>query len=253
MPESWTADEEATTVNEPPLLGTVAGLAELETCYADPPAGVRANMIFSADGGAAFGGRAGPLSYPTDQLLLTALRAVADVVLVGAGTARAENYGPVRLTDAQRERRRAMGRSAAPPPIAVVSRTGDLPDRLFGDPDQAPILVTTASDAKQRDLASDRRWRVMVAGDESVDIPRAVAALRVQGMHRILCEGGPTLLDELVDADLVDEMCVTMAPRLVGSQPAGRRPAPARLDVPVAMRLQHALIHHDYLFLRYRR
>ena len=217
-----------------------------------PAGGVRANMIFSADGGAAFGGRAGPLSCPTDQQLLAALRAIADVVLAGAGTARAENYGPVRLTAAQRERRRAMGRDE-PPPIAVVSRTGDLPDRSFGEPDQPPILVTTASAVEQRGLASDRRWRVLVAGDESVDVARAVAALRAQGLHRILCEGGPTLLDELVDADLVDEMCVTIAPRLVGSQPVGRRPAPARLGVPVAMRLRHALIRDDYLFLKYGR
>ncbi|WP_197083508.1 dihydrofolate reductase family protein, partial [Mycobacterium nebraskense] len=95
-----------------PRVGTVAGITELASFYADPPQGVRANMIFSADGAAAFGGRAGPLSCPTDQQLLKILRGLADVVLVGAGTARAENYGPVRLTDAGR---------TVPPPIAVIS------------------------------------------------------------------------------------------------------------------------------------
>ena len=84
-------------------MGAVGGITELASFYADPPEGVRANMIFSADGAAAFGGRAGPLSCPTDQQLLKILRGFADVVLVGAGTARAENYGPVRLTDPARK------------------------------------------------------------------------------------------------------------------------------------------------------
>ncbi len=98
-------------------------------------------MIFSADGAAAFGGRAGPLSCPAAQQLLRTLRGFADVVVVGAGTARAENYGPVRLSGAQRARRHDEGRTA-PPPIAVISRTGDLPAMLFSDPDQPPTLLT---------------------------------------------------------------------------------------------------------------
>lgn len=227
-------------------VGVVGDVTELASFYADPPAGVRANMIFSADGAAAFGGRAGPLSCPTDQHLLRILRGFADVVLVGAGTTRAENYGPVRLTDAQRERRHAEGRTA-PPPIAVISRSGELPARLFSEPDQPPILVTCTRSAARRELA-----RIVVAGEDSVDVSRAVALLRAQGMDRILCEGGPTLLDELVETDAVDEICVTLAPKLAGSQPVGRR-LPSRLSVPAAMRLEHALACDDYLFLKYRR
>jgi len=234
-----------------PRVGAVGDITELASFYATPRDGVRANMIFSADGAAAFGGRAGPLSCPTDQQLLRILRGFADVVLVGAGTARAENYGPVRLTDAQREKRHAEGRPA-PPPIAVISRTGELPTRLVSDPDQPPILVTCARSAARRDLGNDPRRRALVAGDESVDVSRAVALLRAQGMHRILCEGGPTLLDELVDADAIAEMCVTLAPKLAGGQPVGLR-RPARLSVPVAMRLEHALACDDYVFLKYRR
>ncbi len=234
-----------------PRVGAVGDATELASYYADPPAGVRANMIFSADGAAAFGGRAGPLSCPTDQHLLRILRGFADVVLVGAGTARAENYGPVRLSDAQRERRNAEGRTA-PPPIAVVSRTGELPARLFSEPDQPPILVTCARSAARSGLGDDPRLGALVAGDESVDVGRAVALLRAQGMDRILCEGGPTLLDELVDADAIAEICVTLAPRLAGGQPVGLRRT-AQLSAPVAMRLEHALIYDDYLFLKYRR
>ncbi|HEX5256169.1 MAG TPA: pyrimidine reductase family protein, partial [Mycobacterium sp.] len=177
-------------MSESPRISAVPSIIELAPFYADPPDGVRANMIFSADGAAAFDGRAGPLSCPTDQRLLRILRGLADVVLVGAGTARAENYGPVTLSDAARARRHHEGR-AEPPPIAVVSRSGDLPARLFTNPDQRPILVTCARTAARHDLDDDRQ-HIMVAGEDSVDVSRAVSMLREQGMHRILCEGGPT-------------------------------------------------------------
>jgi riboflavin biosynthesis pyrimidine reductase len=228
-----------------PRVGSVDGITELASCYADPPQGVRANVIFSADGAAAFGGRAGPLSGAIDQQLLKILRGFADVVLVGAGTARAENYGPVRLTDSAR---------AAPPPIAVISRSGQLPSRLFSDPAQPPIVVTCAHAAAARDDPGDGGGRqVLVAGEDSVDLARAVALLRARGMHRILCEGGPTVLDELVEADAVDEICVTLAPKLAASQPIGNRLTPSPLPAPVAMRLEHALVCDGYVFMKYRR
>ncbi|KBZ61824.1 pyrimidine reductase family protein [Mycobacterium colombiense] len=238
-------------MSESPRISAVPGIVELAPFYADPPDGVRANMIFSADGAAAFGGRAGPLSCPTDQRLLNILRGLADVVLVGAGTARAENYGPVKLSDAARARRQHEGR-AGPPPIAVVSRSGELPARLFSNPDQPPILVTCERTAARHDPDDDRQ-HVMVAGQDSVDVSRAVAMLRELGMHRILCEGGPTLLDELVEADAVTEICVTLAPKLAASQPVGYRSHPARLPTPVTMQLEHVLVCDGYLFVKYRR
>ncbi|OBH48663.1 pyrimidine reductase family protein [Mycobacterium mantenii] len=237
-------------MNESPRISAVPSIIELAPFYADPPDGVRANMIFSADGAAAFGGRAGPLSCPTDQRLLQILRGLADVVLVGAGTARAENYGPVALSDAARARRQHEGR-AEPPPIAVVSRSGQLPERLFGKPDQPPILVTCARTAARYDPDDDRQ-HLLVAGEGSVDVSRAVAMLRELGMRRILCEGGPTLLDELVQADAITELCVTIAPKLAASQPVGHRP-PAPLAAPVALQLDHALVCDGYLYLKYRR
>ena len=239
-------------MSDSPRVGAVGNLTELVSFYTEPPAGVRANMIFSADGAAAFGGRAGSLSCPTDQQLLKVLRGFADVVLVGAGTARAENYGPVQLTDTQWARREREGRTS-PPPIAVISRTGELPSRLLSNPAQPPLLVTCAKSAARHELNGDQPCGVLVAGEDSVDVTRAVALLRAHGMHRILCEGGPTLLDELVDADAVTEICVTLAPKLAASQPVGRRLRPSRLPVPVALRLEHALVYDDYLFLKYRR
>jgi riboflavin biosynthesis pyrimidine reductase len=230
---------------------TIEDTSDLPGFYADAPDGVRANMIFSADGAAAFRGRAGTLSCPADQNLLRDLRAFADVVLVGAGTARAERYGPARLTEAQ-QTLRGPDRDAAPPPIAVVSRSGQLPPTLFVDVSSPPILVTSASAVRAHSLDSDRRWRLLVAGEDTVDVDAAIKQLRALGMQRILCEGGPTLLDQLVDADVVDEICITVAPLLAGSQPVGTR-TPSHLSVPASLELRHALLCDSYLFVRYRR
>lgn len=225
-----------------------AGAAVEDCGYRPAPEGLRANMIFSADGAAGFQGRAGPLSCPADQRLLLALRSYADVVLVGAGTARAERYGPVRLRPEHREQRIALGLSELPPPIAVVSQSGRLPDSMFGS-STPPILVTSTGGAAAVSAGCD----VLVCGDETVDLAVAVAQLRDRGFRRVLCEGGPTLLDELVTADLVDELCVTLAPRLAGYQPLGTagRGAPT---VPAELRLDHLLIDDDgYVYLKYGR
>lgn len=236
-----------------PAMAAVSGIADLLPFYADPPNGVRANMIFSADGAAAFGGRAGPLSYTVDQQLLRSLRGFADVVLVGAGTVRAENYGPVRLTETQQAERHAEGRPD-PPPIAVVSRTGELlPTRLFSDPYQPPILVTTERAAPAHRDPADRLSRVFAAGTDTVDLARAVKLLSDAGMPRILCEGGPTLLDELVEVGAIDEICVTLAPKLAASQPVRYAARPSPLPDPVGMRLDHVLVHDDNVFLKYSR
>jgi riboflavin biosynthesis pyrimidine reductase len=234
-----------------PALGEITDGATLQEWYRDAPVGIRANMIFSADGAAAFRGRAGPLSCPADQQLLRDLRAYADVILVGAGTVRAENYGPVRLTDGQRAERAARGLTDVPP-LAVVSQTGVLPETLFADPDQQHILITSARGAARHDLHSDHRRRVLVAGAEEVDLAEAAAELAHQGMPRILCEGGPTVLQRLVEEDLVDEICVTLAPYFAGSQPTGAAPA-SGLPIPTALEMAHILVHGGYVFLRYHR
>ncbi len=231
----------------------VGGMAELQRFYSDPPDGVRANMIFSIDGAASMYGRAGPLSGPLDQQLLLALRGYADVVLVGAGTALAENYGPVRLTDAQRSFRRDRWALTEPPPIAVVSRSGKLPLSLFAEPAQRPIVVTCATAAADLRFAADARPDVMIAGEDGADMTAVIAALRARGMRRVLCEGGPTLLDELVAHDLIDEMCVTIAPKLAGTGQSATSAALSQLPAAKELALQHVLTHDGYLFLKYGR
>lgn len=252
MTESPRPRRQTGTMHSAPRVGVVSDVDELAQFYAEPPKGVRVNMIFSADGAAAFGGRAGPLSSESDQELLQILRGFADVVLVGAGTARAENYGPVQLTETQQAMRHREGR-VKPPPVAVISRTGELPARLVSSPDQPALLVTSAQAAARHNRAGEQPCGVLVAGEESVDVARAVKLLGDHGLSRVLCEGGPTLLDELVHSDVVDEICVTLAPKLAANQPTGRRPEPSRLPVPTTLCLEHALVCDDYLFTKYRR
>lgn len=222
-------------------------LAEL---YRDAPDGVRVNMILSLDGAAVFGGLAGPLSDTTDQHLLRTLRGYSDVVLVGAGTARAERYGPVRLDPVQRAERLERFGITDVPPVAVVTRTGNLPASLFAEPTQRPLVVTTAEVARRRrDLLG--RADLLIAGESEVDLSAAVDRLQARGFRRILCEGGPILLDELIAADLVDEMCLTVSPTLVGETTATRRNV--HLDAPARLRLRHAVTESDYVYLRYTR
>jgi riboflavin biosynthesis pyrimidine reductase len=222
---------------------------ELVALYRDPPDGVRVNMIMSLDGAAAFDGVAGPLSDTTDQNLLLALRGYADVVLVGAGTVRAEGYGPVRLTATQSAERRDRWGAESAPPIAVVTHTGHVPASLFADPAQRPILVTTAQLAHDRPELAEHA-DLLIAGDTAVDLESAVRTLQAAGRRRILCEGGPTLLDELVANDLVDEMCLTISPTLAAAPTAARAGAPA-LQVPIRLALGHSVCVEEYLYLRY--
>jgi len=221
---------------------------ELVALYRDPPDGVRVNMIMSLDGAAAFGGRAGPLSDANDQSLLLSLRGYADVVLVGAGTVRAEGYGPVRLTTRQCVERWERWGIESAPPIAVVTHTGRVPASLFAAAAQRPILITTAQLAHTHPELHERA-DLLIAGDTAVDVGYAVATLQTKGMRRILCEGGPTLLDELVDNDLVDEMCLTISPTLAAA--ATDRPGGQALTTPGRLTLGHVVTVEDYVYLRY--
>lgn len=229
---------------------TSTGVQELPELYSDAPDGVRVNMILSVDGAAAFHGLAGPLSNPCDQNLLLALRGYADVVLVGAGTARAERYGPVRLTRAQRTERRERWGITDIPPVAVVTRSGDVPASLFAEPGQRPLLVTTTHVAHARPDLRERA-DLLLAGDTEVDLGAAVDRLQARGFRRVLCEGGPTLLDELIAADLVEEMCLTLSPHLAAAKPLVRPGVP--LGEPAQLSLHHAFVIDDYAYLRYRR
>lgn len=197
--------------------GVFEGPADLEDWYF-PPAEthLRVNFISSLDGAVEIGGRSGPLGGPADRQAFMAMRAVADAVLVGAGTARAENYGPVRLSDDARSRRTDRGQPSLPP-LAVVSARGDLDPRarLFGETGHVLVLTTEAVRSSRPDLSAVAE--LIPCGDTTVDIGVAMAQLRDRGLGRILCEGGPALARTLLDAHLIDELCLTIAPLLAGT------------------------------------
>lgn len=219
--------------------------------YSDPPDGVRVNMVNTLDNEAAFGGRVAAISDPTDHQLLLDLRAFADVLLVGAGTVRAESYGRVILTERQIRLRRATLGVTGSPPVAVVTTKGRLPteSRLFGV-EPRPLIITTALAAGSADPDGDHE--VIVAGHQRVDLVQAIDALRELGFRRILCEGGPSLLQALAAHDLIDEMCVTVSPMIAGGQGGSPRPK-TTLGGPRRMKLAHVLSHNDFLYLRYTR
>lgn len=187
---------------------------------AEGRAWVRVNFVSSVDGSAeGADGRSGSLGTDADRAVFGVLRELCDVVLVSAGTARAEDYGPV--DDGV---------------LALVSRSLDVPERL-----RVPGVLVVApgdSDTEQVTALQAAGVEVLLTGDDEVDWPAALAELSRRGLGKVLCEGGPSLLAELASRDLVDELCLTVAPVLVGGD--GRRIAHGpTADVP--LRLGHAV------------
>ncbi len=209
------------------------------------------NMVASLDGATAVEGVTAKLGGPGDQRIFFLLRSLADVILVGAQTVRAEGYGPPRLDDRVIEARRARGQAALPT-IAVVSRSlnFDWSSSLFNDSATHPLILTTrAAEVDQLKRAHDHAV-VVQAGDTTVDLAEGLAALGGRGAL-VLCEGGPTLNGELARAGLVDELCLTVSPSLVGRVGAGIFGL-SQLDHIVAASLLHVLEEEGFLFLRYR-
>lgn len=236
------------------LYPTSATGGSVHDFYADAPDGVRVNMVSSLDGAAAFGGRVRPISNPADHQLLRALRTYCDVLVVGAGTIRAERYGPVALDRELRRYRREVGGCAALPTVAVVTNSGDLPwdSALFTGGGPRPIVVTSARGAAVCGPAAARSsCDVLVAGDDVVEPAAMIEGLRDRGLVHVLCEGGPALLSTLVAHDLVEDMCLTLSPVLAGLQPGSASIATPTIEVPRTLRLRHVLLESDYLYMRY--
>jgi riboflavin biosynthesis pyrimidine reductase len=218
--------------------------------YVDRP-WVLANMVAGVDGSTAIDGRVRDLSGSVDRQLFVDLRSVADVVLVGAETARREHYGPIRLSSARRSARADDGRPPTPR-LALVSRSlelGGAERALETEDGERPIVITCESAPDQARVRLGERADVIVAGTDRVEMPLALAALRKRGVDVVLCEGGPSLLGDLLATGSVDELCLTVAP-LVGGDPLPVAVLPGSADVARA-RLAHVLRAGDDLFLRY--
>ncbi|WP_431680934.1 pyrimidine reductase family protein [Kitasatospora sp. KL5] len=245
-----------------PLTAPVADPASLESLaalYAYPEqvaAGrpwLRANMVSSLDGSARLEGLSEGLSSTADKRIFGVLRALADVVLVGAETVRAEGYRPGRARAEFAAARKAAGQAPAPA-IAVVSRglSFDLSAPLLTEPLVRTVVITTEDSPTEARRALAEVADVVVAGERSVELPAAVAALTARGWTRQLTEGGPRLLGGLAAEGLLDEMCLSLAPLLT----AGDAPRIA-YGLPVAdlrpMRLVSLIEEDGFLFTRYLR
>jgi riboflavin-specific deaminase-like protein len=206
------------------------------------------NMVASADGRASVEGRTVGLGSEADTRLLTELRAIADAVLIGTGTIRAEGYGRL-VRNAERVARREAAGMAATPTAVLISRSFDIPwgAHLFEADDQPVIVYTGASDEPPEVGAPVEVVRL----DDPA--PRAVMAdLRARGVRSLLCEGGPTLNSALLEAGVVDELFLTISPQLAGEDGAPRIVEGEGLPEAVGLALEWVLRHDEEIYLRYR-
>jgi riboflavin biosynthesis pyrimidine reductase len=211
-------------------------------------------MVAGLDGTASVDGRVGSLSTAPDQALFRRMRQIADIVLVGAETVRREGYGPVRLTEDARTQRRQQGRSPTPP-LAVVSRSLALdwtaPVFTEAPEDARTHVITCAAADPVRRAEAEAVATVVVAGQDRVEPRLAMQALADLGRRVVLCEGGPTWLGEVVAADRLDELCLSISPVMGGDPlPVSVTPAGAGL---ATFELKGAMADHDTVFLRYER
>ncbi|WUI02223.1 pyrimidine reductase family protein [Spirillospora sp. NBC_00431] len=227
------------------------GDVDLAERYAYPPGGtwLRANMVAGLDGSAQRDGHSGGLGNAADQHLFLLLRGLADVVVVGAGTVRAEGYGPVTPSegwDGVRDGRPPV------PPLAIVSGSLDLDfdAPIFTAAGARTIVLTTSNADPARLRAARDRADVIVAGADSLDFAVAVEELAARGHRRLLCEGGPGVLAQVVAAGLLDELCLTLSPLLLGGTAARILNGPP-VPVPPELTLAQTLQEGEFLFLRY--
>jgi riboflavin biosynthesis pyrimidine reductase len=256
MPESGTGRAAETSLT---LLGSGRELddGELPALYAYPDGDqtwVRANFITSIDGGATAGGKTGPMAGPGDRLIFFLLRELADVIVVGAGTVRVEGYSGAHAGIAERQRRQARGQSEVPQ-LAIVTKSGFL-DRdmgVFTRTEVAPLVLTcTATADETRRSLGDLAEVVDCSGrdPDTVDEAALLAILRARGMRRVLTEGGPMLLGSFMQRDMLDELCLTIAPYVVGG--LARRIATGPGQAMTKMGCTHILSDDaGYLYTRY--
>jgi riboflavin-specific deaminase-like protein len=227
----------------------VAGLDLVSLAHPERPYLIT-NFAVTLDGRATIHGRSGPIGSDSDTRMLVALRTRVDAVMIGAGTMRAERYGRVVGDPAKREQRERDG-LPHDPLMVIVSGRLDLPwDAPLFTEGSGEVLVFTASDAEPPDTATPIR---VERHDGMVDLTRAMAHLRTEeGVRALLCEGGPRIHSQLIEAGLADELFVTHAAKLAGGDGPG-----LVVGLPEAERpLEPAWLLHDdetgELFGRYR-
>ena len=213
---------------------------------------VRVNFVASIDGAATDHGLSGGLSGPADKRVFDLLRRLSDVILVGAGTVRAEGYGAMQLDRTSVQWRRANGLPDQPV-FAVVSGTLGLDPEsaVFSKAPVRAVVVTVGAASRAKKEAFSRVADVLVCGEEELDVRAMLDEFAKRGLRQVLCEGGPTLFGTLVDADRVDELCLTVSPLIEGGN--AHRIVAGTPEKTRSMALHHVLVSGSTLMLRYLR
>jgi riboflavin biosynthesis pyrimidine reductase len=214
------------------------------------------NMIATTDGRATVGGRSGPLGGRADKELLYGLRTAVDAVMAGAGTVRAERYGQLIRDDRGRRIRRDRGLAEEPLACIVSGRLAlDSGIPLLTEPGTRVAILTPSEASLPQDCRAEISY-VRSARDGKLDLPAAMAELCERlGVRTLLCEGGPHLNAQLLAHGLVDELFLTLSPKLSGGDAVSetlRILSGPEFDPPLKLELASVLEHDSYLFLRYR-
>ncbi len=208
------------------------------------------NFALTLDGHATIEGRSGAIGSRADTAMLVGLRTRVDAVMIGAGTMRAEGYGRVVGDPRKRELRERDG-LAADPLMVIVSGRLELPwdAPLFTEGHGQVLVATTATaDPPPTETAVE-----VVRFGGAIDLGELMRQLRAErGVRALLCEGGPRLHAQLVEADLVDELFVTHAPKLAGGAGPGLLTGLAESERPLELASLLAEEETGELFARYR-
>jgi 5-amino-6-(5-phosphoribosylamino)uracil reductase len=225
--------------------------AGLVDAYRLPPGRtLRVNFVASLDGAITVDGVSEGLGSPGDQRIFGVLRALADAVLVGHGTAASEGYRPITADSRVGRLRAAIGRPPTAPVVVVSQRASlDPSSRLVTGAVSPTVLVTCATaDPDRRAALEAAGVTVLVCGDDDVDLPMALDRLAGRGLEQVLCEGGPQLLHAALTAGVVDELDLSIAPALVGGE---TRLLGSALPDVVRLDLRQLLEEDGMLFTRY--
>ncbi|MHA6670119.1 pyrimidine reductase family protein [Homoserinimonas sp. A447] len=210
---------------------------------------LRANFVSSLDGAATHNGLSAGLGSPADRRVFDLLRRLADVIVVGAGTVRAEGYGGLSVDDASADWRLRNG-LAAQPVFAVVSASLDLDPPIFADNPVRPLVLTVPGAPADRRAALAGVADLVDCGEDRVDTRRMLRVLAERGLTQVHSEGGPHMLGAMTEEGTLDELCLTLSPRLEGG--VARRITDGHPTAPTPMTLAHVLTAADgTLLLRY--
>ncbi|GAB2549815.1 pyrimidine reductase family protein [Leucobacter ruminantium] len=211
---------------------------------------LRMNFVTSIDGAATREGKSGGLGDAADRRVFELLRRHAHAVLVAAGTVRIEGYDAMRLDEEAAAWRAAHG-LASQPAFAIVTRSLDLDPEsdVFSDAPVRPVVYTVAAAPAERRAALAAVADVVDAGERDVEPARVLDDLAARGHTHVHSEGGPSLFGSFIAADVVDELCLTVAPSLESGD--ARRIATGPEAAPQRMRLAAVLRASDELLLRY--